>query len=162
MGRFYKLFHCTVGPMPTYTGTRLQETCYTSFVCHIAGKRKYEQTKHLLSNNPNRHVQIHEVMICEKNMHRHGALKINCIFSMCKKSHIAPMFTLFFRWSSALHFPRDQFQFKLSLFVYKTSDEILVSLTTFLRKFSFLHKGKSCINKFVWVFLSENPENTAN
>ena len=52
--------------MPTYTGTRLQETCYTSFVCHIAGKRKYEQTKHLLSNNPNRHVQIHEVMICEK------------------------------------------------------------------------------------------------
>ena len=64
--------------------------------------------------------------------------------------------------SSALHFPRVQFQFKLSLFVYKTSDEILVMLTTFLRNFSFLHKGKSCINKFVCVCLSENPENTAN
>ena len=28
---------------------------------------------------------------------------------MCKMSQIVPMFTLFFRWSSAQHFPHDQF-----------------------------------------------------
>ena len=45
-----------------------------------------------------------------------------------------------------------------SSIVYKTSDEILVSETRFLRKFSFCHKGKSFINKFFGSFLLKTPK----
>ena len=45
-----------------------------------------------------------------------------------------------------------------SSIVYKTSDEILVSETHFLRKFSFWHKGKSFINKFCGCFFLKTPK----